>query len=402
MGLQPKNLTKKKQTIVFFLGALSLFCIITLDYIASKQRQSSYFFRSSLSQPKTSSSTYISPSLADVILSTLFRLGVPKDAVQSHLDNQNTLHVLVNLPAHEYSQLVPSLKKQLASQKYGSPLIEQHQLGTTSYHLWNITRDQNKVVILFQSPLRLLRSRKTLSSSLTQIKRQNKVAIIIDDMGNSLKAIDSICRLGYPVTIAILPHSQFAQETAQLAHQYGLEVLLHLPLEPLPGNNNSHGNSPSSSMSMIHSQMATPEIVAFINDCLQNIPYAIGVNNHQGSLITSNPRLMTIILQEIKKRGLIFIDSRTTNQSVAYQIAKSLNIPTSYRKIFLDNEVSSPKIKEQFIKLLQRARHDGWAVAIGHPWEETLLILKENQDLFSEYDCQPVPVSEIVPQSPSD
>jgi len=107
LGLQPKNLTKKKQTIVFFLGALSLFCIITLDYIASKQRQSSYFFRSSLSQPKTSSSTYISPSLADVILSTLFRLGVPKDAVQSHLDNQNTLHVLVNLPAQPEIWLPP-------------------------------------------------------------------------------------------------------------------------------------------------------------------------------------------------------------------------------------------------------------------------------------------------------
>jgi len=147
---------------------------------------------------------------------------------------------------------------------------------------------------------------------------------------------------------------------------------------------------------MINSQMEESEIITFIEDSLRQIPHAIGVNNHQGSLITANPRLMKIILRELQKRGLFFVDSRTTSQSVAYQIARSMGLPTTYRKIFLDNEVSRAKIREQLIKLLQRGRREGWAVAIGHPWEETLAVLQENQDLFSSYNCRPVFVSELV------
>jgi len=388
----PKILiNSSSKRLIFGLVFLSLISIIGLDYLAYKQGNQAYFFSSRAASLKTSP-----PSLFEEIFTSLEKLGLPKSSLQHHLDKQRVLHLLINLPDKNYSTLAPKLKHSLSQNSKRKIKIEAHQLGTTQYYLWTITGEKDTASLLFQlnrpkpSPL----PQKLITSK--QLSSKNKVAIIIDDLGNSLQAIDAICNLGFPVTVSILPYSLFAPETAQIAHQHGLEILLHLPLEPLPGNHPNNNSLLTPNGGMITAQMKEPEIIAFIDDALRQVPHIVGVNNHQGSLITANPKIMKIILLELQKRGLFFVDSRTTSQSVAYQMARSLGLPTTYRKIFLDNEVNSAQIKDQLVKLLQRGRREGWAVAIGHPWAETLSVLKENRHLFSAYDCQPVFVSELV------
>lgn len=391
MLLPKKTINLPSKGLIAGLIALSLSSIIVLDFLASKQGRPSYFFSSSTSTQSAPSS----PALFEDIFTSLEKLGLPEKSFQHHLDKQNVLHLLVTLSSKNYSLLAQRLKQSMAKVTSRRIKIEAHQLGATKYYLWTITGQKNAASLLFQiHPTSTTPPKKVFSNN--QSSARNRVAIIIDDLGNSLRAIDSICNLSYPVTVSILPHSLFALETAQIAHQHGLEILLHLPLEPFPGNHQNNNPLLLDNGGMINSQMEESEIITFIEDSLRQIPHAIGVNNHQGSLITANPRLMKIILRELQKRGLFFVDSRTTSQSVAYQIARSMGLPTTYRKIFLDNEVSRAKIREQLIKLLQRGRREGWAVAIGHPWEETLAVLQENQDLFSSYNCRPVFVSELV------
>lgn len=390
--LLPKKFTNNSsRKLIAGLIILSLASIIGLDYLASQQGGPAYFFSSSERPAKATPS----PSLFEEVFTSLEKLGLPETSIQHHLDKQQILHLLINLPAGDYPSLASQLKLSLTRKPTRKIKIEAHQLGSTKYYLWTVSGEKNTASLLFQlHPPASLAPQKIISSP--QSSSMNKVAIIIDDLGNSLQAIDSICNLGFPVTVSILPHSLFAPETAQIAHQHGLEILLHLPLEPLPGNHKNNYSFSNDNGAMINTQMEESEIIAFIDDSLRQIPHIVGVNNHQGSLITANPKIMKIILQELQKRGLFFIDSRTTSRSVAYQMARSMGLPTTYRKIFLDNEVNPAKIKEQLIKLLQRGRREGWAVAIGHPWEETLNVLKENKDLFAAYNCQPVFASELV------
>ncbi len=128
-------------------------------------------------------------------------------------------------------------------------------------------------------------------------------------MGNSPEALEEIIDLGEPVTIAILPYSPHALETARRAHEKGLEVLLHLPLESLNGN-----GSEAATEGLIRSGMGEGEVRSLVEEELDRIPFVRGVNNHMGSKITADAGMMRTILEPIRERGLFFLDSRTTRE----------------------------------------------------------------------------------------
>ena len=218
-----------------------------------------------------------------------------------------------------------------------------------------------------------------------------KVALIVDDMGNSLEALDTLLGLAEPITVSVLPYGEYADETARIAHGRGLEVLLHLPLESL----NNH-ESESGTRGLILSGMNEETIRTLVEEDLGRVPFIRGVNNHMGSKVTADESLMRIILEPIKRRGLFFLDSRTSGKSVAYDVARSMGIPTAYRQVFLDADGNSRLIKERLLELFRLARRDGRAIGICHPFPETLQALKNNFHLLESYGLKAVFASDLA------
>ncbi|HEX2695603.1 MAG TPA: divergent polysaccharide deacetylase family protein, partial [Acidobacteriota bacterium] len=216
-------------------------------------------------------------------------------------------------------------------------------------------------------------------------------ALIVDDMGNSQEALEELLGLGEPVTVAILPYSPYALETARKAHEKGLEVLLHLPLESLNGNDAETGTE-----GLIRSGMSEEEVRSLLSEELDRIPYVRGVNNHMGSKVTADAAMMRAILEPIRERGLFFLDSRTSAKSVAYDVAVGMGIPAASRQVFLDADGDTGRIRERLFELFRIARRDGRAVGICHPFKETLQTLKENFGLLGSYGLKAVFASELA------
>jgi polysaccharide deacetylase 2 family uncharacterized protein YibQ len=220
---------------------------------------------------------------------------------------------------------------------------------------------------------------------------RGEVALIIDDMGNSLEVLGELLNLRQPVTISVLPYSDHAGETARIAHENNLEVLLHLPLESL----NNHEAYPDT-RGLILARMSREEIVQSFEDSLARVPYADGVNNHMGSKFTADRSLMRILLVPLRDKGLFFVDSRTTAETVAYAEAIRMGIPAVERNVFLDADADRGRITSRLIELFKLAQKKGRAVGIGHPFPETLEALKTDFRLFENYGLEVVPVSRLV------
>ncbi len=197
-----------------------------------------------------------------------------------------------------------------------------------------------------------------------------RIAIIIDDLGNLRSAADRTVRLDGPVACAVLPHTPLARYVARTAHRAGKEVLLHLPLEPV-------GEARSAGMGVIDLDDSRRQLSAILDADLRSVPYLDGVNNHMGSLLTRHPGHMAWLMSELRARGgLFFVDSYTTPASVALQIARETGIPATRRDVFLDTDPSASAIEMEFGRLKLLARKHGDAVAIGHPYDETLSYLE--------------------------
>lgn len=215
------------------------------------------------------------------------------------------------------------------------------------------------------------------------------VAVIIDDLGNSLAEDRRAADLPGPVACAILPHTQYAVMLADACHVRGKEVLLHLPMQALDDAPLGPGG--------IALDMTQAQIQNTVRGDLQSIPYAVGVNNHEGSLISMHPGDLAWIMQTLHAtRRLYFVDSYTTAESIAYQIAREHGIPAARRDVFLDDVNTEAAVRFQFNRLLDIARRKGYALAIGHPRPATLAVLDAALPQLPAEGVELVPVSAIV------
>ena len=208
---------------------------------------------------------------------------------------------------------------------------------------------------------------------------------------NRSSVFATLKKLNIPITASILPDTPFAVEEANEVKNYGLEAMIHLPMEP---KNSNHYHSNRLKVIGLHSKV--DEVDQIIKRAKQIIPNAKGINNHEGSLITSKREIMTEILQLIKKEGLFFIDSRTASDTVAYDIAKQLNIKTAYRDVFLDSFTSYIHSMEQIERLIKIAKQKGKAIAIGHPFDSTIRAIKDSIEIIRRNQIKIVFVSQIV------
>lgn len=220
-------------------------------------------------------------------------------------------------------------------------------------------------------------------------RAQTRVAIIFDDAGGSLDDLETIIALGRPVTVAVLPGLRFSREVAERARAAGLEVFLHLPLEPEdPTKKVGPGG--------ITIDMRDEEIIQIVRADLEDVPGAVGVNNHMGSRGTADERVMRAVLQVVKERGLIFVDSVTSPRSIATRLASEMRIPAAARQVFLDNRDEPEAIRQQIVRLITLARQRGEAVAIGHAQRLTAQVLKEMLPEFDRQGIVLVPASALA------
>ena len=216
-----------------------------------------------------------------------------------------------------------------------------------------------------------------------------KIAIIIDDLGYNLDRDLSFFQLDLPLSVSVLPYAPFTRSMAKKANELGYELILHLPMEP----KNYPSVKPGPGGLLL--SMSTNEIRKVMSQDLSQVSGARGVNNHMGSSFTENREKMRVVLNELKRRGLFFIDSRTSKHTVALEVAREIGLPAERRRVFLDNNLAPRALKIQMERLLNMARHRGSAIGICHPYRETHLLLKQyRRRLKNEFHM--VPVSELV------
>lgn len=215
------------------------------------------------------------------------------------------------------------------------------------------------------------------------------VAIIIDDLGNDLGAGRQALSLRGKLTYSILPGTPYAKVLADQVTASGREAMLHLPMQSL-------GNNPLGPRGLTR-DMTQQAFRRNIIDSIQSLPNVVGINNHMGSLLTSDEVLMSQLMEVMGNfPQMYFLDSRTNDRTVAEQVARNMGVPTTRRDVFLDNERSEQQIAIQFERLLRMARISGSAVAIGHPYPETLAILETKLRELESEGVMLVSVSEII------
>ena len=195
-----------------------------------------------------------------------------------------------------------------------------------------------------------------------------RVAIIIDDMGYHREVGKKLLALDLNLTFSFLPNAPHTPELEQEAYERGRDILLHQPLEAA---------DPSWDIGPGGLYLSTPleDVAPIVERNLDRVPYAIGINNHMGSKYTVDRPHMQALLAVVKKRDLFFVDSFTTAASVGFLEAARMGIDTARRHLFLDNIHNHGKICEKLDKLITRAQEYGFAIAIGHPNQETLTAL---------------------------
>lgn len=197
------------------------------------------------------------------------------------------------------------------------------------------------------------------------------ICFIIDDFGYNLSnEVRGFIDLDIPITCSVLPGHPYSQKAAKLAYEARHQVIVHLPME-------THDRRAGEEKFIITKSMSDNEIRSRVRAAFLELPQAKGMNNHQGSLITENRRIMQILAYELKSLGKYFIDSRTTKETVAEKVMRSAGVPTDHRRIFLDNENSVRYIRKQIQLLARIAKTEGVAIGIGHPRLKTLQAIKQ-------------------------
>jgi hypothetical protein len=221
--------------------------------------------------------------------------------------------------------------------------------------------------------------------------RPARIALVIDDLGRSTDDLVPLEKLGVAITYSVLPFEENTPAVVSQLRSRREEILLHLPMQPKSHEDPGPG---ALRLGMTDDQLRTGTLTA-----LQAVPGAVGVNNHMGSGLSADARSMGTILRVLSSRGLFFLDSRTSPDSVGYRTALSLGVPAAERQVFLDSDPGTEPVHEQFRRLLDMARTRGAAVAIGHPHPDTLAVLTAEVPRAKALGYDFVPVSYLLDRS---
>jgi polysaccharide deacetylase 2 family uncharacterized protein YibQ len=232
------------------------------------------------------------------------------------------------------------------------------------------------------------RSEPQGSASDTQTKPKSRLALVIDDWGYPSNYTTDFLTMGVPLTVAIIPHEAASQRHLTQAKDAGFDVLVHLPMEP--------GNAQLVTPGMITVDMDTDQVRSITQQALQSLPGVVGVNNHMGSKATENEQLVQTVMAVIAEKGLLFLDSRTSSNSIAAALARQIGVPTLENAVFLDGQSDEAYIRNQLLLAARQAQHKGAAVAIGHLRANTATAIKKTLPELEQMGIELVRISELA------
>ncbi len=222
--------------------------------------------------------------------------------------------------------------------------------------------------------------------------KKSKISIIVDDVGISKKAINDLIGISNNFTFAILPNRPFTSYAVEKARENNMDILLHQPMEPRIDSGYS-GDDAGYGVLLVGQTKET--IVKTLDRNLSFLPGVVGLNNHMGSKFTENDELMRLVLNKLKEKNLLFVDSLTTPHSKGYTIAKELGLKTAKRDIFLDDKKKGKNyVKKQLRKLVRKSKKNGYSVGICHTYPQTIEAMKEEIPNISQ-EVRIIPVSEL-------
>ena len=221
-------------------------------------------------------------------------------------------------------------------------------------------------------------------------KNANIIVLVIDDFGYRNDSIsDGFLELPVPITCAVLPGHNQSSRFAKKAINAGKEVIVHMPMQ-------SAIASSGEDEFKLKIGMTSEEIEWRLNEALNEIPEAVGINNHQGSKATTDGKVMAVVASVLKNKNKFFLDSRTSSKTVGENTMRSVGVPTARRHIFLDNDLSIENISKQLDKLVAVAEKKGLAIGIGHVKGNTLKVLEEEIPALVEQGFEFKFLSQVV------
>ncbi len=219
-----------------------------------------------------------------------------------------------------------------------------------------------------------------------------KVAIVIDDIGYQ-RSDQKLLDLDAALTFAVLPHTPLGTQYAHFAADKQRDVIIHLPMQ-------AYSNNRLLGPGALLTDMDKQEYQRTLISAIEDIPYAIGVNNHMGSLLTQMEQPMAWTMELLRQHNMFFLDSKTTRKSKIEQVASEWGVHALHRNIFLDHDRDKTIIRKQFQRLINIAKKHGTAVGIGHPYLETYQVLVEQLEALKAAGVELVPLSSLLPTSP--
>lgn len=205
------------------------------------------------------------------------------------------------------------------------------------------------------------------------VGNRHVLSLIIDDVGYDMHALERLIALPYTITVSILPDAPHAKEAAMMAHQHGITVMLHMPMQT---------SNPKYQQKMekfyLHEDMDKQTFTAVFEAALAKVPYVQGVNNHMGSQLTSNQQSMNWLMALCKKHGLFFIDSRTSATSIGAETAQQAAILWNKRDVFLDHAITPSALAHAWKSMLTCVKRKDACIMLAHPHRETLNFLENH------------------------
>lgn len=247
---------------------------------------------------------------------------------------------------------------------------------------------------LFLIPLLFLTFQIPAHAEPGNVQKELRAAIIIDDFGGGTGGVRDFLEGKIPITAAVMPFTPNSREHAEWAHKNGFEVMVHLPMEPKRGKRSWLGPNP------ITVDLSQEEVRRRVEEAIKNVPYAVGLNNHMGSLAVENEMIVRTIVEVAKQKNLFIIDSATSPGSKFPQIAKELGVPLLKRDVFLDDISSSAYVRKQMIRLAKVTEIQGRGIAIGHvgvTGKVCSVGVFNSIEEFNRRNIKIVPVSQLFP-----
>ncbi|TWB44325.1 divergent polysaccharide deacetylase family protein [Nitrospirillum pindoramense] len=219
-----------------------------------------------------------------------------------------------------------------------------------------------------------------------------RIVLVIDDLGLDRPRSTRAVALPGPVTTAWLPYAHDLAEQTRAARAAGHELIVHVPMEPMGKADPGPG--------ALTVNLSDEEIQRRLETDLASFDGYVGINNHMGSRFTANEGKLAVVLAELSRRGLMFLDSRTTPDTKGPELAARYHLPLVSRDVFLDDDQSPKAVQAMLAKVEEVARRHGTAVAIGHPHDVTLSALEHWLPTLAAKGFTLVPLTAAVPPTP--